>query len=152
MQLVLAPLHLQQRGVAGLALQQPLAGELRHQLGQVRVQAGAGLAHHLEEHLVAPDHAGVFNGKHRDGQREIHERAALGIFRVIGDGFNIGGQLLCLPAPGNQVEDQQQQDRCALGRGQTVMLQIERRRSEENKEQKRQLSGFGQPTQRLVQS
>ena len=97
-QLIFPIAYLKQRRVPGLALEQPLARKLRHKLRQIRVEPGSGLAAHLEEHFVAPDNARIVQPEHRDRQREIRQRAALGVLRLVGHGFDIRPELLLSPA------------------------------------------------------
>ena len=82
-QLVLAPADFQQSRIAGLALENPGAVELRDKLGNARVQARAGLTAHLEKLFVAPDDTGILQLEDGDGQRKIDERAALGTLRLV---------------------------------------------------------------------
>ena len=92
-QLIFPAAYLKQCRVPGLALEQPLARKLRHKLRQVRVEPRTGLAAHFEEHFVAPDNARIVQPEHRDRQRKIRQRAALGVLRLVGHGFDIRPEL-----------------------------------------------------------
>ena len=151
MDLVLLPLQLQDAGIPVFALSEPFAGKLRHQVGDAHIHALFGHTAHGEKHLIAPYDVGVVQTEYGDGQRKMLERIVLGILRVIGHRFDIGGQLFFPDAAGDQRKDQQHQDHTALGGSQEILLEIQRRRREEDHEKQMDPhAGLAQPLDALV--
>ena len=149
--LVLAPAQLQQGGILGLALQQPLAGKLGHHLGDAGIHAGAVLAAHGKEHVVAPHDHRIRQPENGDGQREIHQCVVFGVLRLIGYGLDIGGQLLLLPALGKDGDHHQQQNNARLNGRQ--LIQPEKQRSHGKSHQDEHMDGSArlrQPPQILI--
>ena len=133
-QLVLSPAQLHETGILALSLHQPLARKVRQKVHHAQIHARALFAEEHEEHLVAPDNAAVVQAEHRDGERKMKQGAVLGVFRVIGDGLDVGGELLFLHAPRDQRIDQQNGKHRSLRRSEIIQLEIERRRGKSGQE------------------
>ena len=129
-QLIFSAAYLKQGGVAGLALKQPFPGKLRHDVGNAHVDAGVRRSAHIKEHLVAPNDARVVEPEHRNRQREIHQRTALCVFRLVGDGLNILSQLLFSALFRDKSEYNQNQHCGALCRRKLVHSEKQRCRRE----------------------
>ena len=134
--LVLAAAHGEQAGVLGLALEQPLAGEVGHQLIQPRLKARAGDAAHVEKYLIRPDDARVVEREHGHGQREIEQRVVLRRVRVVGHGLDVLHELPPAPAGDEERADDEEQYHAALDSREDVLLEEQRRRGESHHEEK----------------
>ena len=62
--------------------------------------------------------------EHRNGQREVHQRVVFRVLRVVGDRFDIGGQLLFAPAAHEDGVDDQKQNDPAFGHGEGVHIEV----------------------------
>ena len=109
--LVLAPLILQQLGALGVALEQPAAGKLRDRVRDAHIDRRLVPAADIKENPVRPDDLRIRRAKDRHRQREILQGIISRRLRIISNGFDVPLECAALArAHDDRVDDQQQND------------------------------------------
>ncbi len=125
-ELVAAVIQLEERRILRFSLHEPLAAEFGDIVRNACVKSARVRADHIEEHIVAPDYSRIIKPKDGYRKRELHKGVVLRVFRVIGELFHIGLELLFALAAHNERIYGQRKRYARFGRGKLVQLEVER--------------------------
>ena len=146
--LILSSLDLGKDRIQRFPFHQPFPGKIRDQGYHLRSQSGVLLVKHVKERVISPDHTGIGKPEHRHRQREAEQRAVLGVFRVVGDGFDVFYKLSGLSALRNQGDCQQDQKHNAFRRGKGLLTEKQRCGGKKRNANQKQNLSF--PRRRLI--
>ena len=109
--LVLAPLILQQLGTLGVSLEQPAAGKLRDHVRDAHIDRRLVPAADIKKVLIGPDDLRIRRAKDRHRQRKILQGIISRRLRIIGDRFDIPLERAALArAHDDRIDNEQQND------------------------------------------